>query len=664
MVMKKTMLPLVALLAATAAFASDPTATPAKTTPRAGEQVTFYEGFEGYDEDYGLNWIPEGWSKICTEAHTPTAEKLSHNVNNTWYVYASSDFFQEMTPDGQYEAFIHYGFTDDERGSSNAAQDEWLVSPEINVGDNEELSFYLQCDYSSVYKWDWDKSCFEDRSDIKNTLKVMATTDNGDTWDEIWDLEADEVRRHPDAVCFSLYGKMQYHRFTVSLAEFAGKAVKLGFRYIRKAGDNIGNSMMLDGVTVKPARSTEGPSREGWTLLGTGSMADGWVLPALTTNPSEFYNPQDYIFPVDIYEKDGQPGMFLLASPWTSDKFPFIYLNGNTTEHYDIIIDASDPDFVTIVPQISGFEHNNPGAKAARYATPYYISHAGKRYLDEGNSKADITSYGHNATYDAATGVINIPGPEYGHTSADVAYIPSGFGDSHYHSVIYLPTGSSPGPVWNTLGEAILVDGFLFPGYLGNPEGHGWKVTIEEKADEPGMLRLVDPYTNANSPLAAYNTNTHSAKIIIDATDPELVIMVPQYSGFSGVAEGSNWNYYIGNDAGVMLYSQGFLKEQIKQMLTDARRDNLVDGVITFKEPLFGSNNYGGFGYQWTDDNKETVNYPAKLYLPTAGIASVIGGDAPEAWYTISGVHLGSEPSSPGLYIRVTGGRAEKILKR
>ena len=154
--MNKFILPLIAMLAASSAVAS----APGKYASRVPdiEPVTFYEGFEDYDTSMGLNWIPEGWSKVCTDAHKPTLEMLARNVNNTWYVYESSEFMQEMTPDGWNEAFIHFGFTDDERGSSNAAQDEWLITPEISLGANEELSFYLQCDYSTVYEWDWNKS--------------------------------------------------------------------------------------------------------------------------------------------------------------------------------------------------------------------------------------------------------------------------------------------------------------------------------------------------------------------------------------------------------------------------------------------------------------------------------------------------------------------------
>jgi len=55
------------------------------------EEPTFYEGFEGWQSSYGLNWIPDGWTKKNTPENTPTEEQLSHNVNNSWYVYQSSN---------------------------------------------------------------------------------------------------------------------------------------------------------------------------------------------------------------------------------------------------------------------------------------------------------------------------------------------------------------------------------------------------------------------------------------------------------------------------------------------------------------------------------------------------------------------------------------------
>ena len=46
-------------------------------------ETTFYEGFEGWQLSYGMNWLPEDWSQINTKENTPTQEMLDHNINNT-----------------------------------------------------------------------------------------------------------------------------------------------------------------------------------------------------------------------------------------------------------------------------------------------------------------------------------------------------------------------------------------------------------------------------------------------------------------------------------------------------------------------------------------------------------------------------------------------------
>lgn len=584
-----------------------------KAPQRAATERTFYEGFEGYQDGYGLNWIPEGWSKINTEAHTPTEEQLAHNINNSWYVYFSSDFYQQMTTDGLSEAFIHFGYNGN-HGATDAAQDEWLVSPEITLGDNETLSFMLQCDYSTVYTWNWNTMKFDDRSVVDNTMKVMITTDGGQNWTCLWDLEADVVRNISDRDCYYTYGDMMYHDFSLSLGDYAGKTVKIAFRYERLAGW-VGNSMMVDGVVVEHPKEGSDP----WTYLGKGTMADGWVIPNLTKNPGEVYNPQDYVYEVEIYESDETPGVYKLKSPYTSAAFPFIHLNGNTSVAYDIIVDASDPTFVTVAPQISGFEHNDPGSKASRYAVPYYISNAGQYYLDDGNAKADIISYGYASTFDAENGVITIAYPQYGHEKADgsldMGYSCSGFDE--YPTVITLP-GKEPEPVWTSLGKATFVDGFLYSGFYGNPKGHGWEVEVQEKDGEPGMYRLVNPYTCDESPLAYFNSNTADAYVIIDATDPNLVSMTPQYSGYTGYTQGELWDFYIGNTVGQYVGNYGLDKADLSQLLEDEFKDTMANGVITFKEPLFGANATTEFGYAWTDDSGTPFFYEAKLYLPSA----------------------------------------------
>lgn len=630
---------------------------------RKAKANTFYESFEGYVSSYGMNWIPDGWTKINTEAHTPTEEQLAHNINNSWYVYYSSDMFQDMTPDGESEAFIHFGY-EGGYGCNSQAQDEWLVTPVITLGNNETLSFLHQGDPFSTYDYDWNTGNF-DRSSVFCNMQVMITDNDGASWTEIWDFERDYISGLSDYECDTF--PMEYRNFSVSLSDYAGKDVKIAFRYLRVAGNYTGNSMMIDGVTVY--HESEGQEDDpDWVLLGTGSMSDGWVIPALTEN-NDFYNPADYTFEVTIFEKADEPGIFKIKSPYTSDKFPFINLNGNLTQDYDIIIDASNHDFVVVDPQISGFEHNNPGIKATRYAVPYYISNAGKYYYDDGNEIEDIIAYGFASTFDVENGVITIVNPQYGHMlsngTLDMGYSCSNM--EEYPTVITLPEAEKL-PEWEVAGKAILVDGFLYTGFFGNPTGYGWEVDLLTKSDEPNVYMLSNPYSCVESPLSTYNSSTDNVMIKIDATDPDLVIITPQLAGFVNQGE----KYYIGNWAGYYI-SYGYNKGQLSQIFEEKYKDEMKNGVITIKEPLFGFDMDEDFGYQWIDQDKNPLIFPAKIYLPwttetpdepaVVGITKVGETETDVEYFSITGVKANGV-LSPGVYIRVENGRSSKVIVR
>ncbi len=219
------------------------------TAASAAAERTFYEGFEGWEESFGLNWIPDGWTEQNTEANIPTEEQLSHNVNNSWYTYYSSDLYQEMTTDGTKEAFIHFGYDGD--WCEAVAQDEWLITPSIRLAANEQLHFMLQADLMNVYNcddFDWNTITWPERI-VVNTMKVMLSTDDGASWVQLWDLAEDVASKMTDRECYDA-SDLRIRHFDVSLSEYAGQDVKIAFRYVRDEGDWIGNSMILDGIIV------------------------------------------------------------------------------------------------------------------------------------------------------------------------------------------------------------------------------------------------------------------------------------------------------------------------------------------------------------------------------------------------------------------------------
>lgn len=625
--------------------------------------AVFYESFEGYDASLGIDWLPDGWTEINSPHHVPTEEALLHNVNNTWFTYYSSDFYQEFTPDGECEAFIHFPY-DGGYGSSDDASDEWMVTPEIAIGDNQVLEFLHQGDPFTVYAYDWNTSVF-DRSHVECTLKVMITDDGGQTWTQLWDYAADELGDKDD---YYLYNEPQtYIRHQVSLSEYAGSDVKIAFRYVCDGGGWAGNSMMIDGVKVVAAgENPSGPA--GYTYLGVGTMSDGWVIPALTPVAGSFYDPENYIFDVQVYESETTPGVFLLRSPYTSAAFPFRNLNDNT-EPMDIVIDASNPAFVLVRPQDSGFVHNNPGSKAARYAAPYMISNAAAYFADD-YSAEDIIENGFSSDYDAETRTITINLPQYGHVNADgtldMGYDCSGM--NFYPSIITLPEATVEAE-WESIGYGAFQDGFITAGYLGNPANYLMQVEYFAKSDEPGIYLVKNPYGGSDCPLADYNlTPGQDIMIKIDASNPDIVYIEPQYSGFTSYLNEEVYPYYIGNMAG-MYYSYGNPKDLIESVLEGEEIDSMTDDVITVNVPMFGSDTGMEFGYQWVNSNGIPLGFTAKFYLPTAaqpgenvGVENVMTDSGSDVrYYNLQGERLSCKPAK-GLWIEVRNGKADKRM--
>ena len=329
-----------------------------------------------------------------------------------------------------------------------------------------------------------------------------------------------------------------------------------------------------------------------WKLLGTGRMVDGWVTPGVNPEKGSEYDPADYAFEVEVYESVATPGKYKLASPWTSDKFPFLSKNENKEAH-DIIIDATDPNFVEVAAQVSGFV--NVDKTRTNYSNPFYIGCAGTYFkTEEGYSKEDITNYNYNSTL--KDGVITIVSPRFGKATSgnDFGYNWQG----EYATVITLPA-AAPAEQWAEAGKATFTDGFIVPGYLkGVPADHSWTVDVEESTEQAGVYRLVNPYTVDNCPLAVYNENTTPTYIKIDASDPELVVIEPQYSGFSNKFNGGDMiNFFVGNDAGVYV-ANGVSKDDLKKMSSfEGKADVFKDGVNNIIEHLYGKDDAFEFGY-------------------------------------------------------------------
>ena len=215
---------------------------------RVGEEewsTLFYEDFESWDGETSA-WLPEGWTKQVTNAEQEAME----DGRFTWHVDTKHP--QQTIPnaiEGSKFAIVYYANTTDENGKKvDLAQDEWLISPAVRLGEDARLDFYLG--YSPLFLFDlnnenvnWGAMDFVNRKP-STTLKVMLRADGGE-WQEIYDVY-NEWAEESFSTLFNSCFDSNYHPVALSLADYAGKEVQVAFRFVGK----FGNTMEIDAVRI------------------------------------------------------------------------------------------------------------------------------------------------------------------------------------------------------------------------------------------------------------------------------------------------------------------------------------------------------------------------------------------------------------------------------
>ena len=185
-------------------------------------------------------------------------------------------------------------------------QDEWLITKAITPKTGDYLTFQL-C-YSPCFTLLNESTM--DFSSVNNILEVLVTTDDGKTWEKVWDV-LDDARSYTvdelwdDGMSFV----RPFHPMLVNISKYVGKNIKIAFRYY---GIN-GESMMLDDVKVGEATPTAaatapnavfpiGLSLEGYNLNdGSGNVLNLALAPYKTslewTNVSPAFESCTWTFP-------------------------------------------------------------------------------------------------------------------------------------------------------------------------------------------------------------------------------------------------------------------------------------------------------------------------------------------------------------------------------
>lgn len=119
-----------------------------------------------------------------------------------------------------------------------------------------------------------------------------------------------------------------------------------------------------------------------WARIGDAYVLDGWLLGLAG------YDPMQYVWGVEVRENVYVKGLYRLESLYGANcPFSGFALGGN----YNIIVNAVDPNYVTIEPQFTGNEIFEDGAA--------YISNFGYLYVEAGvYTKDQVIANGLNAT--------------------------------------------------------------------------------------------------------------------------------------------------------------------------------------------------------------------------------------------------------------------------
>ena len=202
----------------------NPAAVKTKAIAKADlkEGYILYEDFEAWDGNNNA-WLPDGWA-------------IDHKDS------PQSDRGWKMTkPESIYDVIdskcLTYELFDDE-------VDEWVMTPEVLVEPGMQLCWETMTS-PYFYNWDyinWGTGQF-DTVEILNDIIVNISEDGGQTWTKVFSHAEKLLETAAD-----FYAMFDYSMrpFTLSLSDYEGKSIMVGFQIKGKGG----NTTFIDNVSV------------------------------------------------------------------------------------------------------------------------------------------------------------------------------------------------------------------------------------------------------------------------------------------------------------------------------------------------------------------------------------------------------------------------------
>lgn len=360
-----------------------------------------------------------------------------------------------------------------------------------------------------------------------------------------------------------------------------------------------------------PAKIVE----NGWHSIGNGVWYEGLLT---------IFDEIEYgmSWELEIEESDEVAGYYRMI-PYGEDS-PVAEIVGAPDNTY-FYVDASDPQHVYAEEFVAyeDFEYS------------YWFSHKVPENL------WDVECYG-----SLEDNVIYFPPSSFGYFDPESCF----FWDVNFEGdfKIILPGGEDI-PNWLTIGESEFTDGCISPYLTGKPTTT--TVTVQERHRRPGYYRL----------LGALEPYGSSEPLVIDATNPDFVVVPYQYTGV----------FHPERDE-IVVYShcENFISP-LKYKTIEEYAEAFPQYVATMRDGLISIPpdgwvlhfpNYNPLSYTTNDDlaTETTIRIPNQG--SSVKLSKAESAEGPEEWFDMQGRRV-SPNADKGLYIKKQGTHITKIFK-
>ncbi|MDE6291076.1 MAG: choice-of-anchor J domain-containing protein [Muribaculaceae bacterium] len=348
--------------------------------PKADGQIIFSEDFEGWDGS-DLNWLPDGFSY---------RHDSGRDDAQVWGITAESAFQGMLAGVTGNSLAINY---------DSDFVDEWIIFPEVTLGDNMVLSFDAINDgvwYFSMDNVNWDTFEYEGEKIIAYDQQVMISEDGGESWKLLKSLAEDFLDEDLEQLYYGTTNSMSH--ISVKLNEYSGKTVRLAFRYVGTDG-NLG---AIDNITIGNPPLQVSYSNP-WGTLFFGMSPESYSLNmSILTGP--VYRPMVFENTTYNYDATYSWDYFGPESTWlTADTQDYL----EVAYHTDYTDESTTVNNVYYMPVLKG---STPGYADGSYTRGQYLQAGGKGefFMSDQSGNSSIMDFGLSIIDPSAEGTTTV----------------------------------------------------------------------------------------------------------------------------------------------------------------------------------------------------------------------------------------------------------------